>query len=62
MVAAFPVTTWSLQSVSQMKHKDILHETCRLKIAIYYGNRRHFPLRDRYYCPYELVIFFRLAE
>jgi hypothetical protein len=33
--------------VSQMEHKDMLHATYRLKIAICYRNKRHFPLRDR---------------
>jgi hypothetical protein len=34
MVATFSMTTWSLQRVSQMEHKDMLHATYRLKIAI----------------------------
>jgi hypothetical protein len=42
MVAAFLVTTWSLQRVSQMQHKDMLYATYRLKIAICYRNKRHF--------------------
>jgi hypothetical protein len=49
MVAPFLVTTWSLQRASQMEHKDMLHATDRLKIAICYRNKRHLPLRDR--CP-----------
>jgi hypothetical protein len=53
------VTTWSLQGVSQMKHKDMLHATYSLKIAICYRNKRHFPLRDRCYCPYMLVILMK---
>jgi hypothetical protein len=36
MMAAFPVTTWSLQRISQMEHKDMLHATYRFKIAICY--------------------------
>jgi hypothetical protein len=59
---SIPVTTWSLQSVSQMEHTDMLHATYRLKIAICYRSKRCLlPLRDRCYCPYELVILFRLA-
>jgi hypothetical protein len=52
MVAAFPVTTWSLQRVSQMEHKDTLHATYRLKIAVCYRNKRHFLPRER--GPYEI--------
>jgi hypothetical protein len=40
-------------------------ETCylqhRLKIVICYRDKRHLPLRDRCYCLYELVLFFRLT-
>jgi hypothetical protein len=38
-----------------------IYETYRLKIATCYRNKRHLPLRERCYCPYKLVIFFRLA-
>jgi hypothetical protein len=47
-MVAFPVATWSLQRVSQMEYKDMLHVTYRLKIAVIMGIR-HFPLRDG--CP-----------
>jgi hypothetical protein len=43
MVAAFPVTTWSLQRVSQMEHKDMLYEAYRLKIAICNRDKRQLP-------------------
>jgi hypothetical protein len=43
MVAAFPVITWTLQRVSQMEHKDMLHATYRLKIAICYRNKTFTP-------------------
>jgi hypothetical protein len=39
----------------------MLHATQRLKIAICYRNKIQLPLRDRCYCPYQLVIFFRLT-
>jgi hypothetical protein len=32
-----------------MEHKDKIHATYRLRIAICYRNKRHFPLRER--CP-----------
>jgi hypothetical protein len=51
-MVAFPVTTLSLQRVSQMEHKDMLHATYRLKIAVCYQNKRHLPMRDR--CVHEL--------
>jgi hypothetical protein len=47
MVAAFPVTTRSLQRVSQMEHEDVLHATNRLKTAICYRNNTYLPLRHR---------------
>jgi hypothetical protein len=50
MVAALPVV--SLQRVSQMEHKYMLHATYRLKMGMSYKNKRHLPMRDR--CPYEL--------
>jgi hypothetical protein len=40
--------------------RDMLHATCRLRLAICYRNKT-LSLRDRCYCPYELVIFFRLT-
>jgi hypothetical protein len=55
MVAAFPVTTWSLKKGFQMEHKDMLHATYRLKIVICYRKKRHIPLR----CPCELVILMK---
>jgi hypothetical protein len=61
MVAAFSVTTQSFQKGFKMEHKDMLHATYRLKIAICYRNKRHLPFRDKCYCAYQLVIFFRLA-
>jgi hypothetical protein len=47
MMAAFPVTTWSLQKVSQMEYKDTSHATYRFKTAICYRNKRQLLLRDR---------------
>jgi hypothetical protein len=60
MVAAFPVTPWSLQRVSQMEHKDMLHATYRLKIAICCSNKRYLPLGDR--CPHELVMLMKRPD
>jgi hypothetical protein len=56
VMAAFLVTTWSLQRVSQMEHKDVLYATYRLKIAISYRSKRHLSLRDKCFCPYEFLI------
>jgi hypothetical protein len=42
--------------ISQMEHKDMLHATYRLKIAICHRHKRHLPQRDRCYCPYELLM------
>jgi hypothetical protein len=54
MMAALPVTTWSLPRDSQMEYKDMIHAMYRLKIAICYRNKRHLPLRD-----HELVILMK---
>jgi hypothetical protein len=39
------------------------HVPCNIQaqIAICCRSKRHSPLKDRYYYPYELVIFFRLT-
>jgi hypothetical protein len=57
MVAAFPVTLWSLQRVFQMEHKVMLHAIYRLKIAICYRNKRYLHLRDKCYYSHELANF-----
>jgi hypothetical protein len=60
MVAAFVVTTQSLQKVSQMEHKDMLHATYRLKIAIHYRSKRHLSLKDK--CSYELGMLMKRSN
>jgi hypothetical protein len=45
--------------LSQMEHKDMLHATYRLKIAISYRNKRHFP---RETCPYELGMLMKIPS
>jgi hypothetical protein len=56
MVAAFPVTTWSIQWVLKQSTKTCYMQIYRLKIAICYRNKRHL-LKDRHYCPHELVLW-----
>jgi hypothetical protein len=41
MVAAFSVSTWSLQRVFKMEYKDMLDATYRLKITICYSETSH---------------------